>query len=442
MIRFSVAPFTEQRWDMYIWRLHQIFVYVYHINPFWSQIQGVPDVFYWSYPPLWLFTLVVIYPFYALFSVTQYPANLEALWETWKTPYNNMFEAYWSFTPPRVGVNLPLLDLLIKTPIIFADLLIAVVLFRMAKSFSNNEKSIYVYCAWLFNPFTIFISSIWGAFDAIPSLLTLLSVNEIIHEKHTRSAILLSIAIMYKLYPIVLVPIFALICYKYSRKLWEMVKYIAVSLGLFIALTFTTYFISAQIVGQNAIELSIKLITFLLLKRASPDMYGQNIISGLTPLVVLQGWLKDFRNIPITPILLGTGIVIIMIKIMKTQKFSDEKTISFAVIAHFAIYLTYTVVNPQYFIWVLPLLILLSILNRSQFINQLYWLMSGIGILYILQIYDLSYHISPYMLPENVGYLKIFVPGIIIPAMVAAAIGLVGLKFAVKRHKVKKRTVA
>ena len=418
-IRFILAPLTEQRWDMYIWRLHQVFVYVYNINPFWPQYQNIPDFLYWSYPPLWLFTLILIHPLYMLISPTIYPDNPAALWVTSQNPPfeegPNMFEAYWSFTPPRVNVNLPLLDLIIKTPIILADLLIAVTLYKMIRSSSGDEKASYAYYVWLFNPYTIFFSSVWGVFDSIPSLFTLLSLRDLLNRKYVNSALLLGIGILFKLYPIVLIPILSVICYKLRRKFSEMVKYGLISLGLFSIVSFSSYFVTALLCGQEPMNLSIQLMTFLIVKRASPDWFGKNIIYGLTPLIILSEVLSQAKiniNIPISPFLLAIALLYFIIKIYSIEHPSEEDVFSYVTATYFAIYLTYTVVNPQYFLWILPSLLLLSMKKNSLSLKYFYWIISGLGLLSVFWEYDMSYHVSPYFLPESVGYLGIFLKNI------------------------------
>ncbi|HDD69594.1 MAG TPA: hypothetical protein ENG19_00545, partial [Candidatus Bathyarchaeota archaeon] len=59
LVRFSIAPLTEQRYDMYIWRLNQALIYEYRINPLNppTTIDRNATIFFWSYPPLWLVCL-------------------------------------------------------------------------------------------------------------------------------------------------------------------------------------------------------------------------------------------------------------------------------------------------------------------------------------------------------------------------------------------------
>jgi hypothetical protein len=44
-IRLGLAPWTEERFDMYVWRLMGAYIYVYHLNPFleWDTVNLPAD---------------------------------------------------------------------------------------------------------------------------------------------------------------------------------------------------------------------------------------------------------------------------------------------------------------------------------------------------------------------------------------------------------------
>jgi len=424
IIRFSLAPFTEQRWDMYIWRLNQAFVYRYHVNPFWPE-PGAPLEFAWGYPPLWLFVLLLIYPFHALLSPISYPQNASALWNPY--PWQNMtemFESYRCFMPS------PLTDLVIKTPIIIADALNAILIYKLLKSMSDEKKANYAYLAWLFNPYVIMISSVWGVFDSIPSLFVLLSLYYLISNKFSKSALMLSVGILFKLYPVILIPIFAMMILKRNQRIKDAFKYCLINGGVVFITVFATYFAFAFLAGQEPLSLSTKLTFNLFVKRASPDWKGQNWISGLTPLVILGDRLGA-TNVPISPILMSVALVLILLKLRMMKTISMDDIFSYAAITHFAIYMTYTVINPQHFIWITPILLIIAAQRKSSLIKYFYWALSILGLSSIFSTYDMSYHISPIFVYD---YLKIFVS----PAVLATFIGivllyLVGIKIILKK---------
>jgi len=391
-IRFAFAPFMEQRWDMYVWRIEQVLVYNYHVNPFWPQ-SGVPLELAWSYPPMWLLTLLAIYPVYSLFYFPQLPASITVLWRKWAET-GNLFEIYRSFVP----AGLPILDLIDKTPIIVADLLIALVLYELIKR-ESPKHAYYALLAWLFNPYVIWISSVWGMFDAIPALLVLLSVYLLIARKYRSSAILLAVSVLFKLYAIILIPIMFLIIYKRGEKV-KALRYFLLSTLVVLIATFTAYAIAASLAGQDPLSLSTQLIVNLFYKRASPDWGGQNLFQNLTPLTFLNEIFKDLHvsmNIPISPLLMGIALIFLAFQILRSKPLQDQEIIAYAVVAHFVTYLTYSVVNEQYLIWVLPLILVLAAKKNSVNLRHFYWAISGFFILDIMYRYDLSYFISPYI---------------------------------------------
>ncbi|MDH5461514.1 MAG: hypothetical protein OEZ29_04495 [Candidatus Bathyarchaeota archaeon] len=415
IIRFAIAPLTEHRWDLYIWRLHQVFVYHYHVNPFWPQ--NIPKIFCWSYPPLWLFILLLMYPIFAVVSPTAYPNDISSLWNpptlnTHWSSLEDMFESYRRFAPPFVPVNLPLLDFIIKAPIIVADILIAILLYKMIKAHSNESNARYAYWAWLLNPFTICISALWGMFDPIPILFVLLALHYFLNQKYGKSALLLGVAISLKMYAILLIPIFAFVIFKRNKKVLGAIKYLLISAGFTLLMVFPTFYVSALASGQEPLSLSTELTLNLFIKRASPDWRGQNMMAGLTPLVALDNVIGRNSeilnfNVPLSPILMTLGLILILAKMYRKKKLSTGDVISYTAVTHFMIYLTYSIVNIPHLAWVLPLLLIVGAEKGSLLPRYFYWIISAIGILALAATADLSYFISPYLIPGD--YLKWYV---------------------------------
>ncbi len=426
VIRFSLAPFTEQRWDMYIWRLNQAFVYGYRINPFWPD-PGAPLEFAWGYPPLWLLTLLILFPMYFLMSPMSFPGNASALWNPYPwSGMTEMFESYNRFIPP----NLPVLDLVIKTPIIIADVLTVFFIYKIIRSTLDERKARYAAWALLLNPYVIWISSVWGSFDAIPTLFVVVSLYYFIQNKYDRSAIALSIGILFKLYPIVLVPVLGLIAYKRAKEVRLALRYILIAGGITLAVAFGTYCLFILFAGQDPVSLAPKLMFGLLIKRASPDWLGQNAISGLTPLVVLRD-LVGTSNIPVSPILMTSALSLILLSLYRMKTITLIDIISYSVVTHLMIFMTYSVVNPQYLTWVLPLLVVLYALKPNWLLEGFFWVLSLVGIIALVSSYDLSYNISPVYVST---YLGMKIP----PELMGVAIGLAllyltGMKLALRK---------
>jgi len=65
---------------------------------------------------------------------------------------------------------------LIKQPIIVCDILLAYLLYRYLEK-RGSESASFVLKVWLFSPFSIILSSMWGMFDAIAVFFVLLALN-------------------------------------------------------------------------------------------------------------------------------------------------------------------------------------------------------------------------------------------------------------------------
>jgi Gpi18-like mannosyltransferase len=65
---------------------------------------------------------------------------------------------------------------LIKQPIIICDVLVAYFLYRYVQRRGSNQAS-FVLKFWLFSPFNIVLSALWGMWDAIPMLFVVLALS-------------------------------------------------------------------------------------------------------------------------------------------------------------------------------------------------------------------------------------------------------------------------
>ena len=65
---------------------------------------------------------------------------------------------------------------LLKQPVIICDVLVAYFLYRYVDQ-RGSDKAPFVLKVWLFSPYTIVLSGIWGMFDAIPVLFVVLALT-------------------------------------------------------------------------------------------------------------------------------------------------------------------------------------------------------------------------------------------------------------------------
>ncbi|MEM0381680.1 MAG: hypothetical protein QW580_03300 [Nitrososphaerota archaeon] len=172
LIRLVPSAFTGHGWDLYVWfRTSELFLRE-QINIYsYPQFEVFPWGFY-TYPPPWLY----------LIAAARYASSL-------------------------LGGDRGVSILLIKTPIILADVLCGLVLWVTARRLGLDEGKAYeLALIYLLNPLTIFISGVWGMFDAIPALFTLLALTLLLSERVSAAAISLGLAASFKIYPAILLP--------------------------------------------------------------------------------------------------------------------------------------------------------------------------------------------------------------------------------------------
>jgi hypothetical protein len=105
--------------------------------------------------------------------------------------------------------SLQSLLLLVKLPLIGADMLIAFVLFRLGKHmWPTTNRPVIALLLWLANPYATFVTEMLGAVDVIPVASIIVALYLLVKGKHILGATSLAAGIAIKLFPIVTVPAF------------------------------------------------------------------------------------------------------------------------------------------------------------------------------------------------------------------------------------------
>jgi hypothetical protein len=96
---------------------------------------------------------------------------------------------------------------LLKQPMVLSDLAVGLVLARITVHSLGDEPARRVLKIWMYFPFAIIVSSIWGALDPIALLLILASVYYFQQERTILSGVTLGIAIYLKTLPVIALPV-------------------------------------------------------------------------------------------------------------------------------------------------------------------------------------------------------------------------------------------
>jgi uncharacterized membrane protein len=261
------------------------------------------------------------------------------------------------------------------------DIVTAFALYRAVGGHGKAQSA--VTWLWLFNPYVILISAVWGQFDSIPTMFALLSILSSIKGKPNLSGFLLALGCLAKVFPVVYLPLISL--YHWKKAKAEAAKLIVTFLAT-CASFIPVYFI----LGNGIPSIYLSLASW-----PSPDWFGRNAFGGLTwlRLVDTSSW---HGNFPIFLTLL-TPLYIVILFGFQRMKFNAQGLLVSVLGMTFALYLTYTIVNEQYALWFLPLAILLLPKVRALRLGVI--TMSGVAFVYAFLHYDLDYFISPILDP-------------------------------------------
>ncbi|EKD94543.1 MAG: hypothetical protein ACD_26C00034G0078 [uncultured bacterium] len=174
--------------------------------------------------------------------------------------------------------------ILLKLPLLFADIFIA---FLLLKFFKNKKQREQAFTLWLFNPFTIILIYAFSNIDLYAVLLTLIAFLYLKKEKLLNASVFLGLAISFKLYPLLFVPFLFLKAKDTKEKVLSVV--IPISIFLFTIIPFWS---------QSFVNSA--LLSGLSTRIFSPNFsigFGESMITGLFLIAVLffAGWVMDMK---------------------------------------------------------------------------------------------------------------------------------------------------
>ncbi len=328
-IRSALAPFTGHPWDIKVWidvgKRAFIGQNIYDV--------GVKTNWYWgyyAYPPLWMIWCAFSY----LFSANQ----------------NFMI-------------------FVLKMPIIIADLFTAQVIYDVVLQRTEDEgEATKAFMFYFLNPFVILVGSIWGMFDAIPTMLTFLSTIYLYDKQYTKSALALGFGIALKIYPVFLLPLyFFYMLYKKGRGVNDALKYLltcaapTIILSIpFLILNYKSYFTQTLFHTGHIGQLSWWFL-----------------ISHETYIAVEYGYIL---------FLLLYGILCFKtLAMMRSEKTGKFEGLNRGVLAAFlAFFITSTKMNDHYLLWCIPNAITDAFCLRDSKSKKLFTMLIILDVVFIL----------------------------------------------------------
>ncbi len=336
LVRLIPSPFTRDPWDMDTWTSIGSAIYSGQ-NPYALPSNAL------IYPPLW-----------AIFCTTSYLSY---------TLTKNPFLQYFT----------------IKLPIIIADILICLAIKKIVYNLTGDTtKARAAMLLYLFNPVTIIFSSLWGMFDAIPTLFAFLSLLYLSQSEYLKSGLTLGIGIGFKgFFPALLLPFFLLYVWKKERKLYSCLHYTFYS--ILIPLVISTPFL---IIDSNAYVSSIMF-------------HANKLPQNLTYWFLIRELFRT-NGIPTTTIIAFSSFLFIAsfsmlyfffikkanIWPIKENPIQTKFIFKGSILALLIFFLTSSTVNEQYLVWIIPFLIV-YMKGYNQPLKPFFYTLCGLDIFFV-----------------------------------------------------------
>jgi Gpi18-like mannosyltransferase len=352
VVHISIAPFSAHLYDMQVWYETGEFIVhgaylntdnaTYNIYTFAQRefaAGNYPEGAY-IYTPLWAYICAFSY------LVTQFLSQVGFI----------------------IGGHSYFLQLFIfKIPIILTNMFIALVLVKIARLHHlSNKYTYFLLIGYLFNPYVLGVTSIWGNFHNIAVLFTLLSYYFFQRENIELSFFCLGLGIAVKLYPILIVPIY-LVQLKWDG-IRDLIKKLCIILSPtfliclpFIIWDFTSFFNVMVLTGGSTSFNNfswwsgvMRLLNLYVATPTDPLDYGNRLLATM---VIINN-------------IVAYGSLFLSYYWVKKKKLS---LLSGTVLTFLVIYVTHRYVQETAILWVMAFVLLDLVVNRSKI--SIWWLL-------------------------------------------------------------------
>ena len=373
LLRLVIAPFTAHPFDMYVKLDYVNTLLVSDFN--FSEIIN-------TLRPLWFILLGITGNLYNSLSI-YFQIN-----STQVAELPSIMNPHWGITL----IPHPLFNFIIKLPMIICDTIIAVLIYKLV-FYYYKKSDISCKATYLFylNPVVIWISSIWGQFDSIAVLFSILSIYMMLKKKYHFSSLSLILGALFKWY--ILISFLPFVVYLIKKR------------NLSSLLKFLTPIIIISIIGtliilwQNTFGFSVLFQTF------SPTHDLSGIFGfGLTYWSV--SLLYNIASYNLAIISLLVLLTFICLSFFSIIRINIKNPFDFFIFANLlliiAIFLAHRQITEPRFVWIVPFLSISVILKQLNL--RTYWALTLITILYMQKNFPY------YLLPMNIININLIKP--------------------------------
>lgn len=125
--------------------------------------------------------------------------------------YKGIAAGYLRFISPTGDFDSWIFTALIKSPGVFGDLVLALLLFFWARRFFSGSRALLAPIIYLFNPGVFYDTAVWGQVDSLHTLFALGALLAWFSGRRTFSGVLLAAALMTKVHAVIYVPLLLLL---------------------------------------------------------------------------------------------------------------------------------------------------------------------------------------------------------------------------------------
>jgi hypothetical protein len=280
-----------------------------------------------------------------------------------------------------------LFNFLVKIPFLISDIALALLLYKIVEELTKSkglaEKAVIL---WFLNPFVIWISAGWGMWDTLSALFSLMSFFLLLKKKLALSAVSISLAVALKLYPaLFLVPIAI-----YILKVNPVNVRVKNCLAFFSVFSAVSLLLFLPYLGQITSFFTGYFLPSPTAPGASTDPIVNPLGFGLTYWSVYL--LNRLINIPVSSEFFSfttfLSVIMVVVSLLlvfwKTCKLTINKSAYdlalIMLLPVIALFLSYRIICEQWFVWILPFLVILYVGGRVK--RSLFWGASAVALLY------------------------------------------------------------
>ncbi|OPY32643.1 MAG: ALG6, ALG8 glycosyltransferase family [Methanomassiliicoccales archaeon PtaU1.Bin124] len=368
-VRLLLAPWTSWTNDVYAFYDGEMGILA-GIGPYGNAV--------YTYPPLFA---VLAYPFVLLATLFQDPSAFILFQPTMV----DMASSTGMLTP---YVTSPEFNLAIKMPMILADLAMAFVLYHFVAKRKGDNAGFAVLVLWFLNPLVIVTGSVQGQFDVIPALLAVVGLISFIEKRYLVSGAVFGLGVLFKLFPVYLIiPLAIVLIVQLIRDKEELRER---------AMPFLAFVIggAASLVTLLPFVLQSGVIMDYILRRGSYTGYGGLNIWFLFPGIssdnVRVDGVQSVSTLIPTLVLVAVIVISALLGLLtyrslrSTPDDRERLLVRMAVLVLAVVLLAGTVTNPQYLVWLFPLLLLLGIWDGRM--ERKMSVLTIIGLLYLFSL--------------------------------------------------------